>query len=294
MAANSLVSHLQIRLATCLGRPVTGLEMTPVGGGSINQACRLLVNRCEPLFCKLNSARRFPGLFEKEKNGLELLAARDIIRVPRVILCDIIEDRQVLVLEWMEPGVKTGLFWQDFGSRLAALHQVSNPVCGLQEDNYMGALPQRNNQMDSWPEFFIQQRLRPQVQMAFDRQLLAQKHLQQFETFYRQAPELFPPRPAALLHGDLWSGNFLCAAAEQPVLIDPAVYYGHPAMDLAMTTLFGGFDPSFYEAYFYHSPQPGNYRLQWDACNLYPLLVHLNLFGSGYLHDIEGILKQFL
>ena len=143
----------------------------------------------------------------------------------------------------------------------------------------MGALPQPNAPTVSWTDFLVQQRLAPQVQRAYDRRLLSGIHLQQFDKLYGHLPGLFPPVPPALLHGDLWSGNFLCDDRGQPVLIDPAVYYGHPSMDLAMTTLFGGFDPAFYEAYFYYAPQPAHYGLQWDTCNLYPLLVHLNLFG---------------
>ncbi|MBS1564430.1 MAG: fructosamine kinase family protein, partial [Bacteroidetes bacterium] len=142
-------------------------------------------------------------------------------------------------------------------------------------------------------DFFIRERLMPQVEEARNRGLLTSAHVQQFEVLYQQIPDLFPPLPPALLHGDLWSGNFLCDMRRQPVLIDPAVYYGHPAADLAMTTLFGGFDPAFYEAYFYYSPQPAHYLLQWDTCNLYPLLVHLNLFGKGYLAEIEGILRPY-
>ena len=97
----------------------------------------------------------------------------------------------------------------------------------------------------------------------------------------------------ALLHGDLWSGNFMCNASSKPVLIDPAVYYGHRSMDLAMTTLFGGFRQTFYEAYNFHFPLPYNYEQQWAVCKLYPLLIHLYLFGLGYLPQIERTLKQF-
>jgi len=285
--------YLRAALSDRLGLPVQSVELLPIGGGSINQAFRLLVNRHQSFFCKVNDAQRFPYLFEKEKTGLTLLATQDIFRTPGVILCESTGNHQVLVLEWIEPGLKTGSFWQDFGQQLAALHRVSQPAFGWQEDNYMGALPQPNHPSPSWPDFFIQQRLAPQVQRAADRRLLRSTHLQQFETLYKQLPAIFPPVLPALLHGDLWSGNFLCDARHQPVLIDPAVYYGHPAADLAMTTLFGGFDPAFYASYFYHAPQPAHYLLQWDTCNLYPLLVHLNLFGMGYLADIEAILRPY-
>jgi len=290
----NFIPRLRAALSGSLGAPVQQVELIPVGGGSINQTFRLLVNRQQSFFCKVNDAGRFPGLFEKEKNGLALLATQQTSRTPHVLLCETLENQQVLVLEWIEQGLKTGLFWQAFGQQLAALHKITQPAFGLHEHNYMGALPQHNTWTASWTDFLRQQRLAPLVQQAEERGLLQPSHLKQFETLYQRLPELFPPSAPALLHGDLWSGNFLCDAGGQPVLIDPAVYYGHPAMDLAMTTLFGGFDPSFYEAYFYHAPPPAHYRLQWDACNLYPLLVHLNLFGSGYLAQIAGILRQFL
>jgi len=104
---------------------------------------------------------------------------------------------------------------------------------------------------------------------------------------------IFATEPPALLHGDLWSGNYLCSATGQPVLIDPAVYYGHRNMDMAMTTLFGGFDALFYESYHYHFPLPANYRQQWEVCNLYPLLIHLNLFGKSYLANILNTIRQY-
>src|SRR5882724_3191943 len=158
MTPLSPIPGLQAALSASLGKPVHNLEFAPLGGGSINHAYRLLLNRSEAFFCKVNSAERYPGLFEKEKNGLELLAGKGIIRLPHVVLCDIVGDRQVLVMEWIEPGLKTGRFWQEFGRRLAALHQVTSPLYGLQEDNYMGSLPQHNGQMAYWPEFFWQQR----------------------------------------------------------------------------------------------------------------------------------------
>lgn len=284
---------LRAALSASLGATVHSVELHPVGGGSINHTWRLLVNGRQSLFCKVNEAHRFPHLFEKEKNGLALLAAQNIFRIPEIILCEVLDNQQVLVLGWIEQGLKTGPFWKQFGRQLAALHQVSQADFGLCEDNYMGALPQQNTGTASWTEFFIQQRLMPQVQRARDRRLLGHTHVVQFETLYRHLPEIFPPLRPALLHGDLWSGNFLCDAQSRPVLIDPAIYYGHPAMDVGMTTLFGGFDTAFYESYCYHAPQPPHYLLQWDTCNLYPLLIHLNLFGAGYLRDIEAILKPY-
>jgi fructosamine-3-kinase len=203
------------------------------------------------------------------------------------------DDLQILVMEWIEEGPKTTTFWQNFGRQLAELHHHSNEQFGLSYDNYMGALSQKNNYHASWIQFFIECRLRPQLQLASNSDMLPSIHIDVFEKLFLRLSEIFPEEPASLLHGDLWSGNFLCDKNENVVLIDPAVYYGHRSMDLAMTTLFGGFDDAFYRSYNYHFAFPKNYKEQWEFCNLYPLLIHLNLFGSSYLSPIKSILKRF-
>ncbi len=298
MPDKSTISFLETLISSELNIAIQSLTYSPVSGGSINQAYQLIINQKEKFFCKINSISKFPLLFEKEKNGLELLASQHILRTPAVIVHDTYEDRQVLVLEWIEPGLKTNQSWKNFGKQLAQLHQQcwtenDQPVFGLKEDNYMGALPQSNTASGNWIEFFIEQRLQPQCKLAMDKGLLNKTHLQQFEKLYAHLPGIFAATTSSLLHGDLWSGNFLIDTKEQPVLIDPAVYYGHAAMDLAMTTLFGGFEQAFYEAYHYYHPLPHNHRQQWDVCNLYPLLIHLNLFGSGYRNSIELVLKGY-
>lgn len=265
---------------------------TAIGGGSINHTYRITAGRVT-YFCKINSLTDFPALFDTEQQGLTLLAQQQVIRIPQVIACRNTGNTQILLLEWIEQGLKTDAFWKKFGEQLAALHHRSSPEFGLDANNYMGALPQNNQPHNNWIEFFIQQRLQPQVQLAINRHLLEPADARLFEKLYRQLGDIFPDEPAALLHGDLWSGNFLCDDTGKPVLIDPAVYYGHRNMDLAMTTLFGGFDDLFYESYQYHFPQPANYRQQWEVCNLYPLLIHLNLFGKSYLGDILNTIRRY-
>lgn len=298
MLMKELISFLKAELSSHLNIPIQSINYAPVGGGSINQTFRLTINNNQHFFCKINSASQFPLLFEKEKSGLVLLAEQKVIQTPHIIMCEVHQDWQILVLEWIEQGLKTTQSWKHFGEQLAQLHSISwiengQSRFGLTENNYMGALPQLNDPAGDWVAFFIEKRLRPQTKMAFDAGLLSSSHLQQFEQLYRALPNLFPPAPSCLLHGDLWSGNFLIDVQEQPVLIDPAVYYGHNAIDMGMTTLFGGFDPVFYEAYHYHHAPESHYQEQWDICNLYPLLIHLNLFGSGYRHDIEYTLERY-
>lgn len=265
---------------------------TSVGGGSINHTYRIQAGK-QSFFCKLNQLAAFPGLFKAEQKGLELLAQQQLIRTPQLIAVAHTGDTQLLILEWIEQGLKTGDFWKTFGRQLAALHHIQHSQCGLDSDNYMGALPQNNQWTSNWTDFFIHQRLQPQVRLALDRRLLEPAHVTGFEKLYQQLTSIFEAEPAALLHGDLWSGNFLCDDTGQPVLIDPAVYYGHRSMDLAMTTLFGGFDASFYESYQYYFPLPPNYQQQWEICNLYPLLIHLNLFGKSYLSDILYTIRRY-
>jgi len=267
-------------------------SFTGVGGGSINHTCRINTNT-QTFFCKLNDQAALPGMFEAEQNGLALLASQQVIRIPRVIANEQISGTQILILEWIEQGLRSDSFWDTFGRQLAALHHVEHSRFGLTANNYMGALPQSNAPCDNWMDFFIHQRLQPQIKLALDHKLLEPSHVKQFEKLYQQLGVIFPVEPPVLLHGDLWSGNFLCDEKSKPVLIDPAVYYGHRSMDMAMTTLFGGFDARFYESYNYHFPLPANYRQQWEVCNLYPLLIHLNLFGKSYLADILNTIRQY-
>ena len=156
----------------------------------------------------------------------------------------------------------------------------------------MGSVAQLNSEQINWTEFFITQRLQPLIKLC--QHYLTLKHFHHFEVLYKRLPEIFNEEKPSLLHGDLWSGNFMCDENESPVLIDPAVYFGHRSVDLAMTTLFGGFHSLFYESYHYYFPLPDNYKEQWKSCNLYPLLIHLFLFGRNYLSQIEQTLEEFV
>jgi fructosamine-3-kinase len=302
-----------------------------VGGGSINESYEIYTKSNNRWFCKFNDAALFPGLFEKEAAGLALLRRQGGMRVPEVIACSEVGGRQILVLEWIEQGPRSypggggqpdgeAPFWRLFGEQLARLHKVTRDSFGLDENNYMGALPQDNtpaisspsnltipssgfptvpsssgfSAVPSWSDFFIHRRLEPQIRLAADQGRLDPAAIRHFERLYPVLPSIFgDDEPPSLLHGDLWSGNFLCDSTGRPVLIDPAVYYGHRCMDLAMTTLFGGFGPAFYESYAGHYPLPPNYKEQWEICNLYPLLIHLNLFGKSYLGNILHTIQRF-
>jgi fructosamine-3-kinase len=226
--------------------------------------------------------------------GLQWLAAQNILLVSQVLGLYTEEDQQFLLLDWIETGERTPLFWKKFGEKLAQLHQVKTERFGWETDNYMGSVPQQNTWTDDWVSFFSHHRLQPLLLKCNQQKLLTNNHLHLFDQLIEKLTNIFDEaeRPS-LVHGDLWSGNFMCNQQSKPVLIDPAIYYGHPSVDLGMTTLFGGFAKEFYDAYRFHYALPHNYQEQWQVCNLYPLLIHLLLFGKPYLAQIENTLASF-
>lgn len=264
----------------------------PVGGGSINAAFRV-DTQAGSFFLKLNTANKYPGMFEAEAAGLRLLESTRTVYVPSVLAAGAAGNNAFLLLEWINRGHVSGKFWENFGAGLASLHRCSSTTFGLSYDNYIGSLPQTNTFCNRWTDFFLDQRIQPQLQLARKNNLTDASLEKKFNAFFKSARQLFPEEQPALLHGDLWNGNFIAAEGSQPVLIDPAVYYGHREQDLAMTHLFGGFDNLFYDCYHAHYPLQPGFTQRIDFYNLYPLLVHLNLFGRSYLGEIKIILNPF-
>jgi fructosamine-3-kinase len=263
-----------------------------VGGGSINDASAFVYGGKE-YFIKWNSAGRYPGMFAAEARGLGLLAESACIRLPEVLHTAEAGPYAFLLLEWVPTGRPGTEFWERFGQQLAALHRNSAASFGLDHDNYIGSLTQSNDMRNNWPDFFVQMRLEPQLKLARDAGLADSGLAGRFDRLFHRMHRLFPAEPPALLHGDLWSGNYLCAADGAPVLIDPAVYYGFREVDLAMSRLFGGFDRQFYQSYNQVFPLETGWEERVGLCNLYPLMVHVNLFGSSYLVQVQHELKRF-
>lgn len=274
------------------GKSCQVLSSNSVSGGSINQAKKLKTN-CGDFFVKLNSANRFPGMFEAETKGLNLLRSANELFIPQVIAFGEENEEQYLLMEYIEAKRTISNFWEDFGQSLARLHKHSNSYFGLDHDNYIGSLPQANDQKESWADFFIEMRLKPQIKMARNMGLLSQSHVSHFDGLFKELPSLFPNEPPALLHGDLWSGNYMISPEGKACIMDPAVYYGHREMDLGMSQLFGGFQQDFYTHYNEEYPLENGWTKRLDICNLYPLLVHVNLFGRGYVSQVESVIKKY-
>lgn len=284
---------LQEELAHATGKPVVIRHAMSMNGGSINE-CFLLDTSSGKFFLKRNELDAFPGLFEKEKAGLALLRQIPEFKIPEIILSGNFDAFQYLIFEFIDRGTEDTSFWEKFGRALAQLHKITGQSYGLEYDNYIGSLKQSNAKHTSWFGFFKQERLEPQLLLALERKRISRDTYELFQAFYTKIEHFFPVEVPALLHGDLWSGNFMCSAHGEPVIFDPAVYYGHREMDIAMTRLFGGFNSKFYSAYNEVWPLQDGWKERSDVCNLYPLLVHLNLFGGTYLKSIKTTLEIYL
>jgi len=280
------------KLETALHKPLELISTSPVGGGDINDAYKFNTSEGN-FFVKKNSASRFPHMFQKEAQGLKILADADEIPVPEMITFSEEDDVAFLVLKFIKSLCKSENFWDDFGKRLANLHQHTNDHFGLDHDNYIGSLHQSNRKHDKWTDFFREERLDFQVKMARDHGNAGSDTVRTFERFYRKLDEIFPVEAPSLIHGDLWGGNYMVNEKGEAMIIDPAVYYGHREMDLGMSKLFGGFSQEFYQAYNEQSPLEKGWQERLDYCNLYPLMVHVNLFGGGYLNSVKSILRNF-
>ena len=260
-----------------------------LSGGSINRVYHLVVEKVE-FVIKINLSNRFPNMFEKEKKGLELLA-KSSFKIPNPIAFGTLENFDYLVLEYIQPG--SSINWEIFGFKLAQLHNITNSQFGLDHNNYIGSLEQNNNYKSTWEEFYSNFRLLPLTEKARDKQLILKSDVNKIEKLCLKLNELIPNTKPSLIHGDLWSGNLISDKNNEPVLIDPAVYYAHPEMDWAMLSLFGNYPTIAMEKYNEINPIEKDFEKRKEIHQLYPLLVHLILFGKGYYRSVMSIIEKF-
>lgn len=289
----SLSAALNEAISQFTGRRCAIRRLVDVGGGSISRSFVAETDHGK-WFVKQNRSELL-DMFIAEADGLRALAGCPELRVPHVIGTGTFGEDAVLILEYVELHPLRGRNGDTAGRALAALHRINGAQFGWHRANYIGSTRQSNLPRTAWPEFFANERLRPQLALAerhgYDRELitdgmrLAEKLPVLFSTDQPQA---------SLLHGDLWSGNTACDADGRLVLFDPAVYYGDREADLAMTELFGGFPANFYDAYRDAWPLADGYARRRTLYNLYHVLNHLNLFGGGYLHQAKRMIGALL
>ncbi len=288
MLSGKLKKSAEKELGSSLNKPVSIISSSSISGGCINHAFKIDTTIGE-FFLKHNNASLYPEMFSAEEQGLRLLRDAGEIFIPRPICSGEDGTNSFLILDFVRDGTRVNNFWDAFGVSLARLHQHTADKFGLDHNNYIGSLPQSNMQHISWTDFFICERLEPQIKKADLDKGIHDK----FTRLFGLLPNIFPKEPPALLHGDLWNGNYMVGEDGQPVIIDPAVYYGHREMDIGMTMLFGGFDRMFYDSYNQEYPLEHGWESRLDICNLYPLLVHVNLFGGSYINQVKSILGKF-
>ena len=264
----------------------------PVGGGDISSAWRVHADN-QPVFLKTGPAESYE-MFLAEAEGLRELESASAIRVPKVLGCVSSGNESMLALEWIDFEIAGSDTERKLGEQLAKLHRVCQDQFGWRRDNTIGATPQQNNQSDDWVKFFGERRLAYQLDLAAkngfrgELQIDGRTLLDNLGYFFS---EYWPE--ASLLHGDLWGGNWAATGGE-PVIFDPAVYYGDRETDIAMTRLFGGFGESFYEAYETAWPLSPGHQERVLLYQLYHVLNHLNLFGSGYLGRAQALVRSLL
>ncbi len=268
-----------------------------VGGGQIAQACRIETDAAA-YFLKWGEAE-VAQTFAGEAAGLRALAAADSPLVQPCVHAHEAPDGDgapgFLLMEWINAGRKHRGFWARFGEGLAALHRHTRDRYGFDCDNFIGRLPQPNPWTGAWPEFFRRHRLQAQVAHARTHETWRRAWDGPFDVLCRRLDDLLPPDPEpSLVHGDLWSGNFMVTATGEPCLIDPAAYFGHREVDVAMTELFGGFDPAFYRAYRAAWPLEAGYEARREVYNLYHLINHANHFGGRYLSAVDTALQAYV
>jgi fructosamine-3-kinase len=296
-----LPSSLLSKLTEILDGPPQ--EIRPVGGGGISQAVQVQAGERSALV-KWHARPPvpldgWPDMFEAEARGLGLLASSCTLRVPAVLGYGTSQAGRpaFIVMEWVQPGSgDRATAGQLLGRGLAALQRITADAYGLDHGNYCGATPQDNRWNSSWIEFYGQRRLGFQMDLAGQRGRMPGQRRQRLERLIARLGEWIDEgacRPS-LLHGDLWGGNWLVDSAGQPVLIDPAVYYGDREAELAMCRLFGGFPATFYQAYDAAWPPAAGRGERVALYQLYHVLNHLNLFGEGYGGQVDAILARYV
>lgn len=264
------------------------LFATPLSGGDISRAWRLEMADGRSLILKVKPDAP-PDMFAREAEGLAALADAGGPTIPAAHLAG----PDFLLLEDLRPSPPAPTYWPEFGLRLATMHRTTHTHYGFSHDNYCGLTPQPNPWTESGHEFFAEHRLRHQARLARDRERLDARDVRRLESLCVRLPDLVPIQSPALIHGDLWSGNALAGPRGEPALIDPAAHFGWAEAEIALSLLFGGFPPAFYNAYAASYPLAPGWRGRMDIYNLYHLLNHLNMFGAGYLAQVQAVLRRY-
>ncbi len=294
MSGPDLLSFASDILLLYMGKVPSDVVYQRLTGGCINDCFKISCNE-GVFFLKYNQGN-FEIQFKTEAQALKLLGDTKTLKVPKVLQMGRHQGSAFILMEYMESESPGPDFWGNFGQNIAELHRTTseNKQFGLPFDNFIGAIPQKNTFEKNWIDFFIKHRLDIQISLALNNNLVTLDFLHRFRKLYDQLPGLLVDEPPSLIHGDLWGGNFLYGSHGHAVLVDPAIYFGNREIELAFTMLFGGFSPAFYEGYKNAWPLQSGFEERIEIYNLYPLLVHVNLFGSSYLNHVKKVINKYV
>lgn len=264
------------------------LRQQIISNGTGGLVFRLKTSKGERIL-KMQSKSEFSNMLNAEKIGLQTLKENGRFKIPEVFAQGKIDEIDYLLMEFIPNGKPVAHFWEVFAENLADLHRNSASYFGFSERNYIGSLPQFNLKENTAAEFYINQRLKPQFKLASENGF----SFKNLESVYKNISAEIPDEKPALIHGDLWSGNYLIDEKGFPALIDPAVCFGPREMDLAMMQLFGGFPETVFATYKAVFPVEKDFEKRVPLWQLYYLLVHLNLFGNSYFSQVYRILKGY-
>ncbi len=267
-------------------------SISPLSGGDVSSVYKVTSTNGD-FVAKTGSVKQHYALLEAEMKGLTLLSTQNAIATPEVHKLITLNNTACLLMDFIPAKTPISSDMEKFGYQLAELHTNTSDTFGAATDNFIANLPQSNTLCNNWVEFFINERLFPQFNIALQNGLLNQNDIPEKAKMFNILSPIVQTVKPSVLHGDLWSGNYLIHENGTPYLIDPSAYYGHSMVDIAMTKLFGGFSPSFYQAYHSMIKPDSNAQQLTEIYQLYYLLVHLNLFGSGYKNSVLKIIQQF-
>jgi fructosamine-3-kinase len=271
-----------------LGRPIRSFR--PVTGGDVAASYEVGIGPRERIFLK-HYDRSQSGIGHAEAAGLEWLREADVLRVPQVVT----HGSTWLALEWIDSRAPCAQFAEHLGRGLAGLHASGAEQFGFEEDNWIGSLPQCNARRENWARFYADCRLRPMAARAVRGGALPREIAVRLDDIIDSMSDLVgPSEEPARLHGDLWSGNVIPDELGRPCLIDPAVYGGHREIDLAMMRLFGGFESRAFDAYAEAHPLAPGAQQRISLYQIYPILVHVCLFGGSYVERLRKVVQSAL
>ncbi len=271
------------------------IDSQPVGGGCISNALKIKLQNGDFYFLKTNPSTK-NDMFIKEAHGILELQKADAIKVPSVLLYD----NEFLLIDYISSGKKHKDFSENFGRKFALQHKFNSETYGFYEDNYIGSNPQPNiaseEENNNWTKFYFNKRILYQLQLAEEFGNSTNELRNGISALENKIEEIVTDsgEKPSILHGDLWSGNYMVNEDGFACLIDPAVYYGNREADLAMTKLFGGFDSRFYDSYEEAYPLPDGFEYRENIYKLYHVLNHLNLFGGGYYTQAMSLIRFYL